>query len=85
MAAKSMRRVKAYIVQLGHRVLYLQPLGAAILELDVTDTQENLKNIVSEAIGVYGRIDVLVNNAAYITTGTWEDLEYVLSNCSIHN
>jgi len=66
------------------KLQHLQPLGAAILELDVTDTQQNLEAIVSEAIGIYGRIDVLVNNAAYITTGSWEDLEYVLTATKVN-
>ena len=41
----------------------LKARGADILELDVTDTQENLARIAKDAIAIHGRIDVLVNNA----------------------
>lgn len=49
--------------------------GVSILQLDVTDGQESLNGTVSKAISVHGRVDVLVNNAGYIATGSWEDLE----------
>ncbi|KAF2475123.1 NAD(P)-binding protein [Lindgomyces ingoldianus] len=54
----------------------LQESGAAVLQLDVTDSQQSLNATIVKAIAIYGRIDVLVNNAAYIQTGAWEDLEY---------
>jgi NADP-dependent 3-hydroxy acid dehydrogenase YdfG len=53
----------------------LEVAGAATLQLDITDTQQNIRDIITKAIAVYGRIDVLVNNASYISIGTWEDLE----------
>jgi len=57
------------------RLKHLEQAGAAILRLDVTDSQEDVNKIMATAITIHGRIDVLVNNAAYITTGAWEDLE----------
>jgi len=57
------------------RLKHLEQAGAAILQLDVTDKQEDISKTIAKAIAIYGRIDVLVNNAAYITTGAWEDLE----------
>lgn len=60
------------------KVKHLEQVGAVIAQLDVTDSEENIRDVVSKAIQVYGRIDVLVNNAGNIVIGTWEDLEYVL-------
>lgn len=51
--------------------------GASILQLDVTDQQQDLDKVMAKAIAIYGRIDVLVNNAGYIAPGAWEDLESV--------
>ncbi len=59
------------------RIQHLAKLGAAALQLDVTDSQQTIRERVAAAVAVHGRIDVLVNNAAYIATGAWEDLEYV--------
>ena len=60
------------------KLKHLEKVGAAILQLDITDTQQNIKETVAKALLVYGQIDVLVNNAAYVLSGTWEDLEYVM-------
>jgi NAD(P)-dependent dehydrogenase (short-subunit alcohol dehydrogenase family) len=59
---------------------HLEDAGAAILQLDITDSQQSIRDIVAKAIGIYGRIDVLVNNASYVTSGIWEDLEYAFLN-----
>ena len=56
---------------------HLEAKGAATLQLDITSAQETIRNIVSKALGIYGRIDVLINNASYVSIGMWEDLEYM--------
>jgi NAD(P)-dependent dehydrogenase (short-subunit alcohol dehydrogenase family) len=64
------------VIATARRVDSLQPLkdaGAAVLQLDVTSTQATLNAIITDAIAVYGHIDVLVNNAGYIAAGAWED------------
>ncbi|OTB00268.1 hypothetical protein M426DRAFT_66237 [Hypoxylon sp. CI-4A] len=58
------------------KLKHLEQSGAAILKLDVTDTQQSLNDTIAKAISIYGRIDVVVNNAAYLTSVAWEDIEY---------
>ena len=33
------------------------------MTLDITDSEEDIRKVVSEACKVWGRIDILVNNA----------------------
>ncbi|OBS20356.1 hypothetical protein FPOA_06728 [Fusarium poae] len=58
------------------RIEPLASQGAAVLELDVTDTQASIDQTIAKAISIYGRIDVLVNNAGFVAAGSWEDLSY---------
>ncbi|OTA59714.1 NAD(P)-binding protein [Hypoxylon sp. EC38] len=58
------------------KIKHLRQAGAATLELDVTHSQQDINDIISKAIAIYGRIDVVINNAAYVATGAWEDIEY---------
>lgn len=51
----------------------LKALGAATLALDVVDDEQKIKDTISGAIGIYGQIDILVNNAAYILEGAVEE------------
>lgn len=41
----------------------LKEKGAAILELDVTAPLDTLHEVAKKAVAIYGRVDVLVNNA----------------------
>jgi NAD(P)-dependent dehydrogenase (short-subunit alcohol dehydrogenase family) len=47
------------------------------LTLDVTSRMGAIKQRMDEALAIWGRIDVLVNNAGRITYGASEELEYV--------
>lgn len=51
----------------------LKVLGAATLALDVVDGEQKIKDTISGAIEIYGQIDILVNNAAYILEGAVEE------------
>ncbi|KAJ3523757.1 hypothetical protein NMY22_g11300 [Coprinellus aureogranulatus] len=51
----------------------LKQAGAATLELDVTSPLEELHGVAKEAIGFYGQVDVLVNNAGYMMVGAIEE------------
>ena len=55
------------------RLQHLDNAGAKVISLDVTAAQEQLNAVIEEAIGIYGEIDVLVNNAAYIEAAVIEE------------
>ena len=57
------------------RLAPLKEAGAAVLEIDVTSPAEVLKAKAKEAWSIYGQVDVLVNNAAYIDAGIMEEIE----------
>ena len=57
------------------KIAHLSQPGVDLLKLDVNDTQESLDKTVAAAINIHGKIDVLVNNAGYIVTGSWEDIK----------
>ncbi|KAJ5709052.1 hypothetical protein N7493_010386 [Penicillium malachiteum] len=58
------------------RLSTLAHVGAAVLELDVTFSQERLMEIAKEAWEIYGHVDVVMNNAGYMDAGTTEEYKY---------
>lgn len=48
------------------------------MQLDVTSSQDVLDGKVEEALGLYGTIDVIINNAGYVLGGVWEEVSYVI-------
>lgn len=55
------------------RISHMRDLGAATLQLDVTQSQDELNRKAEEAISIYGKVDILVNNAGYTQFGIFEE------------
>ncbi|EPT00835.1 NAD-binding protein [Fomitopsis schrenkii] len=55
----TVRNLKSFTLPLGDRT------RLRIVVLDVCDTAENIQKTVDEALSIWGRIDVVVNNAGY--------------------
>lgn len=53
---------------------YLKAQGAAVLQLDVACSTENTKEKAEEAEPIYGRVDVVVNDAGFDGLGFCEEL-----------
>ncbi|TMW67908.1 hypothetical protein Poli38472_007580 [Pythium oligandrum] len=51
----------------------LKKLGCETLALDISASEDEVKQAVDTAQAFYGRIDILVNNAGYTTLGTVEE------------
>lgn len=51
----------------------LKSAGAHTLSIDINGSDADIKKVVEEAKGVYGTIDVLINNAGYIWEGATEE------------
>jgi NAD(P)-dependent dehydrogenase (short-subunit alcohol dehydrogenase family) len=47
-----------------------------VLRLDVTDDFRVIQEVAREAIAIYGRVDVLLNNAGVSIFGTVEEVGY---------
>lgn len=62
----------------GHKVvdsLRKAGLEAAFVPADVSDA-EQVRGLMEQAVNVYGRIDILVNNAAVFTPGKFMETDY---------
>ncbi|KAJ0314196.1 hypothetical protein Brms1b_007161 [Colletotrichum noveboracense] len=55
------------------KIVHFRQAGAAVLKLDLLASQSEFDRVAQEALGIYGGVDVLVNNAGYSHFGTVED------------
>lgn len=55
------------------KIQALEEMGASIIEMDVTSSQDILDAQAAKAVAIYGGINVVINNAGYIKVGTLED------------
>jgi NAD(P)-dependent dehydrogenase (short-subunit alcohol dehydrogenase family) len=60
------------------KLAHLKDTGAEIIELDVTAPVGAIKAVADRAWGIYGGIDVVVNNAGFILSGPVEEQTLVL-------
>src|SRR4249920_302681 len=51
------------------------PEGGLGLEIDVSK-EDDVKRMVDETVGAYGKLDVLVNNAAIVPFTGWDDIDF---------
>jgi len=64
------------VIATGRKLAALEGLkaeGAETLQLDVTASQEVLDETAKKAVSLYGRVDVVVNNAGYTEIGSVEE------------
>jgi len=54
----------------------LVSLGASALALDITASESSIASAVASAVALHGRIDILLNNAAYILEGAIEEASH---------
>lgn len=55
----------------------LKQRGALTIALDVTSSDDMVLKTVTDAVQVYGRVDMLVNNAGYSLIGGVDECRYV--------
>ena len=70
-------RVIATARRAKERLQHLETAGAFILDLDLTWTQLQIDRTIGKALGAYGGIDILINNAGYVEAGLMEEVKYV--------
>lgn len=61
--ARSLTKVQKLVDEITQDVDKSKKDRLKVFKLDLGDSEEVVKNVVREAIGVWGNIDVLVNNA----------------------
>ena len=55
------------------KIKHLESANCRTLQLDVTDTFDKIQEVAREAMGIWGRVDVVVNNAGFGAPGIAEE------------
>jgi len=64
------------VIATGRSLSRLQDLkeaGAAVFEFDVNADEAGIRRFREKVLSVWGRVDVLVNNAGFVQLGTVEE------------
>lgn len=80
--AKAILAKGDYVIATARKVESLDDLkamGAATMQMDVNEPSSSIKQKIQEALGIYGRIDVLLSNAGYAEFDPVEHLAQVSS------
>lgn len=51
------------------------PAGGEGMQVDIS-SEEDVQRLVDETVGRYGKLDVLVNNAAIVPFTSWDDIDF---------
>ena len=51
------------------------PAGGRAMQVDVSN-EEDVERMVDETLADYGKLDVLVNNAAIVPFTAWDDIDF---------
>ena len=60
------------------KIKHLESPSCKTFQLDVTDNFDSIQAVAKEAVTVWGRVDVLVNNAGIGTAGICEEIGQVI-------
>ena len=74
--ARTVEKIKVFWSLPGAR-----PSNLQILRLDVSETPEKIQKVMDHALSIWGRIDVVVNNAGLGMKSVLEEGGYVSSIC----
>lgn len=55
----------------------IENAGGKVIEMDMTESQANIKQKIQDAESIHGRIDILVNNAGFAMLGPIAQFTYV--------
>ena len=55
------------------KIKHFESENCKVLQLDVTESSERIQQVAKEAVGIWGHVDVIVNNAGFGAPGIAEE------------